>query len=322
MRAVVAQGPGDFELADLPDPTARDGERVLEVEAAGVCAADRMLWRGDGPWTGLSWPFVPGHEVLGRDAATGQRVAVEVMVPCGNCPQCGRDRTNLCPYGAHIGSGLPGGFAEKLALPGRARVHPVPDHLPLRAAVLAEPMACALHAVRRAAVRPGDLVVVLGLGSIGSLAVHAARAEGASRVVAVTRSASRAALAVDIGADSAVTEQAALATLPAAADAVVECSGDSRLAATALRLAAPGGRVSLYGVYRRPATVDLNQIAELKELTVAGGHLAPGCFPDAIGLLETLPGDRLVTAVRPLADFRPALEPATGGTRIKEVLVP
>lgn len=322
MRAVVARGPGDFGVEEVPEPVPPAGGRLVQVEAAGVCAADRMLWRGDGPWDGLRWPFVPGHEVLGRDVATGERLTVEVMVPCGRCPRCVAGRTNLCPHGTHVGSGIPGGFAERLALPPAARVHAVPDRLPLAAAVLAEPMACALHAVRRAAVRPGDSVVVLGLGSIGSLAVHAARAEGAARVVAVTRSAARSAFAVEIGADRAVSERTAEAELAGGADVVLECSGDPRLAATALRLATPGGRVGLYGVYRRPATVDLNQITEFKELTVTGGHLAPGCFPDAIRMLADVCGDRLVTAVRPLDAVRAALAPATGRARVKEVLVP
>lgn len=322
MRAVVARGPRAFDVEEVPEPAVPAGGRLVEVEAAGVCAADRMLWRGDGPWAGLRWPFIPGHEVLGRDLETGERLTVEVMVPCGRCARCTAGRTNLCPQGTHVGSGIPGGFAERLALPPEARIHLVPDRLPLPSAVLAEPMACALHAVRRAAVRPGDSVVVLGLGSIGALAVHAARAEGAARVVAVTRSAARSAFAVEVGADQGVTERTAESTLVDTADVVLECSGDPRLAATALRLATPGGRVVLYGVYRRPATVDLNQIAEFKELTVTGGHLAPGCFPDAIRLLDTVPGERLVTAVRPLDAVGSALAPATGGARIKEVLVP
>lgn len=321
MRALVAHRPGDFRLADIPEPTVPAGGRLVAVEAAGVCAADRMLWRGDGPWPGLRWPCTPGHELVGRDVATGERLTAEVMVPCGRCIRCRADRSNLCPNGTHLGSGVPGAFAERLALPAGARVHPVPDRLPTRAAVLAEPMACALHAVRRAGVRSGDTVAVLGVGAVGALALHAARAEGAGRVIAVTRSTERSALAVELGADEAVTADAAA---PDSADAVVECSGDPGAAALALTLAAPGGRICLYGVYRSPAHLDLNQIAEFKELTVTGGHLAPGCFPDAVRLLDTVAADRLVTAVRSLDGFRAALQPPepAGTPRVKEVLVP
>jgi L-iditol 2-dehydrogenase len=106
----------------------------------------------------------------------------------------------------HLGSDVPGAFAERLALPANARVHAVPDALPTTAAVLAEPMACALHAVRRAGVRPGDRVAVAGLGGLGALAVHAARAEGAAHVTAVVRSDDKARRARDLGYDDAVVQ--------------------------------------------------------------------------------------------------------------------
>jgi len=80
-------------------------------------------------------------------------------------------------------------------------------------------------------------------------------------------------------------------------------------------------RQGRYGVYRTPARLDLNQVAEFKELTVSGGHLAPGCFPAAIALLSGVDSKRLVTAVRPLSQVARALgEPDS--PRIKEVLVP
>ncbi|MGH8910611.1 MAG: zinc-binding dehydrogenase, partial [Egibacteraceae bacterium] len=227
-------------------------------------------------------------------------------------------RANLCPHGAHVGSGIPGAFAQRLALPAAALVHPVPDALGLAAAVLAEPMACALHAVRRAGVREGDTVAVIGIGTVGALALHCARAEGAGTLLAVTRTPEKAALALALGADEALDVTSGARDL---ADVVVECSGDPRAAARALDLAVPGGRVGLYGVYRTAARLDLNQIAEFKELTVAGGHLAPGCFPDAIRLLAGIRADLIVTGIRPLDQAVAALEPSPH-PRLKEVLVP
>lgn len=317
MRALVAHGPGNYRLEEVPEPLVADGGRLVEVEAAGVCAADRMLWRGDGPWQ-LSWPMVPGHELLGHDMQTGERITVEVKVPCGRCRWCSAGRVNLCQEGRHLGSAIPGAFADRVALPAQARVHRVPDDLSMETAVLAEPMACALHAVRRAAMPAGSTVAVIGLGSVGALAMHAARVEGAGWVVAVTRTPEKAALARDLGADEAVDATAGALEL---ADVVVECSGDPAAAALALDLVRPGGTVVLYGVYSAPATLDLNQVAEFKELTVVGGHLAPGCFPDAIGMLSGVDSSLIVSAVRLLDDFRGALEPSKH-PRLKEVLIP
>ena len=319
MRAVVAAGPGDFPVREVEEPA---GPLVVEVEAAGVCAADRMLWSGRHPWGELSWPMTPGHELLGRVVhgtpafPVGTRVTAEVKLPCGTCESCRRDETHLCPHGRHLGSGIPGAFAERLALPAQALVHRVPDSLTTRQAVLAEPMACALHAVRRAGVRPGDRVAVAGLGGLGALAVHAARAEGASSVTAVVRSAEKASLAGTLGYDAATQ-----APDDGAYDVVLDVSGSVDAVAVLLRAVRPGGRVGVYGVYDRPLPLDLNTLAEFGERTVSGGHLAPGCFPDAIALLAGVDGEIVVTGTHPLDRLADALAPADR-PRLKEIVLP
>lgn len=318
MRAVVARGPGAFAVEDVSEPVVAPGGRLVHVEAAGVCAADRKLYSGDHPWGELDWPLTPGHELLGRDDATGERITCEVKVPCDGCGYCRSGRDNLCPYGVHLGSGFPGAFAERLALPPGARVHRVPDRLPRQAAVLAEPMACAVHAVRRAGVRRGDRVVIVGLGAIGALAVVAAKAAGAAEVSVVLRSEadeSKVALARRLGAGTDAEP----------ARVVIECSGTAAGAARALELAEPGATVCLFGVYPQRVALDVNRISEFGELTVVGGHLAPGAFPAAIELLSDVDHEAVVTATRPLQDIEVAVSPAVssiGAPRCKEVLVP
>lgn len=322
MRAVLARGPGAFPVVDLEAPALPPGGVVVEVEAAGVCAADRMLWTGAHPWGSLDWPFTPGHELLGRVVASdgglpvGTRVTAEVKLPCGRCAACARSQEHLCAHGLHLGSGIPGAFAEQLALPAAARVHAVPDALPTTAAVLAEPMACALHAVRRAGVRPGDRVAVAGLGGLGALAAHACRAEGAASVTAVVRSAGKARRACELDYDDAVQ-----APDGDAYDTVLDLSGSVDAVAALLRAVRPGGRVGVYGVYDRPLSLDLNALAEFGELTVAGGHLAPGCFPDAIDLLAGVDGDRVVTGSTSLDRLPDVLGPPDR-LRLKEIVVP
>ena len=322
MRAVLARAPGDFPVVDVPEPELPPGGVVVEIEAAGVCAADRMLWTGRHPWGELPWPFTPGHELLGRVVASdgglpvGARVTAEVKLPCGRCGACARGDEHLCETGPHLGSGIPGAFAERLALPAEARVHVVPDALPTTTAVLAEPMACALHAVRRAGVQPGDRVAVAGLGGLGALAVPALRAAGAATVTAVVRSDAKERLARDLGYDAATQ-----APDDAAFDTVLDVSGSVDAVAVLLRAVRPGGRVGVYGVYDRPLSLDLNAVAELGELTVAGGHLAPGCFPDAIALLHHVDGDAVVTGTHPLDRLPDALRPGDR-PRLKEVVVP
>jgi len=315
MRAVVAYGPGDFRVGELDGAT---GPLVVQVEAAGVCAADRMLWTGRHPWGELDWPFTPGHELLGRVVAgerAGQRVTAEVKIPCGHCAACARGQEHLCRNGVHLGSGTPGAFAEQVALPAGVRLHEVPEELTTEQAVLAEPMACALHAVRRAGVQAGDRVAVAGLGGLGALAVHAARAEGASHVTAVVRSAVKARLAAALGYDAATQQPD-----DASYDVVLDVSGSVDAVAVLLRAVRPGGRAGVYGVYDRPLDLDLNAIAEFGEITLSGGHLAPGCFPEAIALLHGVDGDLVVTGSHPLDRIASALE--APAPRLKEIVTP
>lgn len=328
MKAVVAYEAADFRLEDVPEPEL-DGGAIIRIEAAGVCAADRMIYAGTSPWV-LSFPFIPGHENVGmieeidpRSAQrwgmdVGDRVVPEVMVPCGGCPMCARQRSHLCRDGRHIGSSLPGGWAERTWLPPEARVWRVPDELASAEAVVAEPLACGIHAIERADPQPGDAVVISGIGAIGAGGLSYLRAARPLReVVALVTSPERAEVALALGADDAlnVLEGDAAAKLRERFDGVgpdvyVDFSGQTASVDLGLDAIAPGGRLVLYGVYRERASVDWNVVAEFKELEIRGGHLAPTEFGLALELLadRRIDGRRLVTASFPLSDAQAALD--------------
>jgi threonine dehydrogenase-like Zn-dependent dehydrogenase len=328
MRAVVAHGAGDFRLEEVPDPVL-EGGAVVRMEAAGVCAADRMIYKGDSPWE-LQFPFVPGHENVGTivelDPDAGRRWGVaegdllvnEVMVPCGQCPLCRRHRAHLCRNGQHIGSSLPGGWAERMAIPPEARVWRVPDGLAPDEAVVAEPLACGIHAIERAAPGEGETVVISGIGAIGAGALaYVAAVKPVRQVVALVTTPERAQLARELGATEAidVTKSDAASELRERTEGVgpdhyVDFTGVTASVDLGFEAIAPGGRITLYGVYRERATVDWNMVAEFKELDIRGGHLAPTEFGLALELLaaHTVDGRRLVTASYPLGDVRSALE--------------
>jgi L-iditol 2-dehydrogenase len=342
MKAVVAHAAHDFRYADVPDPVL-DGGAILSIEASGVCAADRMIHAGTSPWV-LGFPFVPGHENVGTireidpttaerwGVAAGDRVVPEVMVPCGVCPSCRRDRPHLCRQGAHIGSSLPGGWADRTWLPLRARVWRVPDGLPPEEAVLAEPLACAIHAIERADPGPDDVLVISGVGALGAAAIaYVAAARPVRSLIALVTSSWRATIARELGAHDAIdvrSSHQAAAALRDRFDGVgpevyVDFSGQTASVELGLEVIAPGGRMTLYGVYRERASVDWNVVAEFKELEIRGGHLAPTEFGLALDLLARRAVDarRLVTSTYALADVRAALEEPRAEA-LKTILVP
>ncbi|HKZ91951.1 MAG TPA: alcohol dehydrogenase catalytic domain-containing protein [Candidatus Limnocylindrales bacterium] len=344
MKAVVAHGAADFRLEDVPEP-GLDGGALIAIAAAGVCAADRMIYAGTSPWE-LSFPFTPGHENAGtvleidaRSAArwgvdVGDLVVPEVMVPCGRCAMCRRERFHLCRDGRHIGSSLHGGWAERVWLPPEARVWRVPDGLAPEEAVVAEPLACAIHAIERADPGPDDALVISGIGAIGAAALaYVSAARPVRDVVALVTTPERGAVARELGASEAidVRNSDAAAVLRDRFDGIgpdiyVDFSGQIESVDLGLEAIVPGGRLTLYGVYRRRASVDWNTVAEFKELEIRGGHLAPTEFGTALQLLAThaVDGRRLVTASYPLDEFQAALdEPRDGALMtLKTILLP
>jgi L-iditol 2-dehydrogenase len=264
----------------------------------------------------------------------GDRVVPEVMVPCGQCAMCRRERFHLCRNGRHIGSSLPGGWAERTWLPPEARAWRVPEGLAPSEAVVAEPLACGIHAIERADPQPGDALVISGIGAIGAAGLAYVRAARPVReVVALVTSPERARLARELGADDAINvlEVDAAAELRERFDGVgpdvyVDFSGQTESVDLGLDAVAPGGRLTLYGVYRKRASVDWNVVAEFKELEIRGGHLAPTEFGPALELLASreVDGRRLVTASYALSDVQSALDESRDealGT-LKTILLP
>lgn len=328
MKAVVAHGAADFRLEDVAEPVL-DGGALIALEAAGVCAADRMIHAGNSPWE-LHFPFVPGHENVGTvveiDPEAGARwgvdrgdlVVPEVMVPCETCAMCRRERFHLCRHGRHIGSSLPGGWAERTWLPPEARVWRVPHGLAPQEAVFSEPLACAIHAIERADPQPQDALVISGIGAIGAAALaYVAASRPVRALIALVTTPQRAALARELGADDAIDVLSADAVAwlrdrfdGVGPDVYVDFSGQTQSVDLGLEAIAPGGRLTLYGVYRERGSVDWNVVAEFKELEIRGGHLAPTEFGLALELLadRRVDGRRLVTASYPLEEFQAALD--------------
>jgi L-idonate 5-dehydrogenase len=326
MRAVVVHGPGDVRVDELPDPVAGPGQVLVAVEWGGICGSDLSYWKHGASGTAvLRRPMVLGHEIAGRVAAVGadvtgldagRAVAVHPATPEGDLPARLAGRDNLNTRVRHLGSAAfdphtDGGFADLVAV--RAdRVRPLPDGVGTRQGALAEPLAVALHAVRRAGDVRGRDVLVNGAGPIGCLVVAAARSAGASRVVVADVAARPLAIASALGADE-VRDLGAGDVLPEDAELVFEASGSAAALGPVLRATARGGRVVQVGnLPGGPAPAALGDLVT-REITWIGSYRFVDEITDAVRALgDGLDLGPLITGEFAATDAVPALERAAG----------
>ena len=280
MRAARADGPGRIVVEDMERPEPGAGDVVVAIGACGICGSD-LHWYHDE----MMMPVAcPGHEIAGTVAMVGSgvetlregdRVSVEGIASCGACRYCLAGNYHYCPRIGIVGMTIPGGYAEYLKIPAR-HCFDVGD-LDVATAALSEPLGVAVHGVRIAGLGIGQRVLVLGAGTIGLMAVVAARAGGAGEILVMARRPQQKAAALALGADRVFSDTDEGALFEAAGespiDLVVESVGGSASTLdTAVAACRPGGTICLLGVYTKPiAFPALFTVA--KELTIKGSFV-------------------------------------------------
>lgn len=269
-----------MEVRDVPEPEAGDDEVLVRVLACGICGSDTRALA-----TPPGLDYVPGivfgHEFVGELVGESGRVVVFPSVPCGTCALCQSGRGNLCTSIVHIGATTDGGLAEQVVVPRRAAT-PVPMDLDPKLATLAEPLACVLNGARRGGFSAGDSILILGGGPIGLLFCLVAEIAGCGPITVVEPHPGRAAAALGLGADRALSPDRADEAW--GADVVVDSVG--MLTGQAVDLVAPGGRIVAFGLdWKATATVSPAVIAS-RELTIVGSYLGWGTLPRAVALLD------------------------------------
>ena len=347
---------GPLALVEAPDPE-RPGPEWQRVQPilAGICGSDLATVAGKSSRYFepiVSFPFVPGHEIVGA-TDEGARVVVEPVLGCAAreitppCPACAGGSLGRCEHLTlgHLKPGLQTGYCTdtgggwSTALVAHAsQIHRVPEALSDEAAVMVEPAACAVHAALRARVPGGALVAVLGAGTLGLCTVAALRRFALSgTIIAGAKHPDQRRLALSLGADVAVepgevkraVRRAArcLAVgerLSGGADVVLDCVGNAASIHEALAITKPGGRVVLVGM-PGPERLDLAPLWQ-REIELVGAYaygtedLPDGrtvrTFDLAFELAAAADLGRLVSARYPLERYREAIEhAAAAGSR-------
>ncbi|MBV9002945.1 MAG: alcohol dehydrogenase catalytic domain-containing protein [Solirubrobacterales bacterium] len=338
MKAAVYHGPGDIRIESVADPDAPHGDELLiEVTRAAICGTDSSEW-AHGPLLARP-PVVLGHEFVGRVVAVGsgadgfsvgERVVSGAGISCGVCEWCRMGRTNLCAEYRTIGLHVDGGLAEYVRSPGFV-CRRVPDDVSDDGAALAQPVAVALHAVRRSGLEPGQACAVIGVGGIGAFIVAAAVARGAAPLIAVDVDDTRLETARRLGASVSVnvrerslTEVILAHTGGAGAHVVIEASGAPSSPAAALAAARRGGRVLIVGLQSEPREIDLFSFTVREvDLLATLAHVCDVDLPDALTLLSTSDlADSVIDRVIPLADLvADGIRPLAEGTARGKIVV-
>jgi len=341
MKAVALYGTGKVAVEEVDIPKAGPGEAIIQIEAAGICAGDRIMYEGKAPWGEVTERMVLGHEYIGvvtelgdgaaqeMNVQLGDRCLAEVQIPCMKCYYCRHGWYNLCddPNGF-----LEGGWADYMRIRRGAIVHKVPKSIDRLEAAMIEPLSCSAHGVERAEISMKDVVVISGMGAIGLGMIQFAKLKTPYTLIGLDVNDKMLETAKQLGADYVfnpmkcnVQEEIRKLTDGRGADIYIEASGNGVSLETGLEVLRKRGRMVAYGVYPKPAVLNFNMVSENKELEIRGGHLSPGTYPFVIRCLEKglVTAKPLVTDVYTFDEIEAALQAKkTNPLSIKTVLVP
>ncbi len=302
VAAVIPKPNSKVELREFPEPTLEPDSALLDVELSEVCGTDLSLQRG--LLAGVPYPLIPGHvsvgrlgkirgrmsDVFGKDFAEGDRVTfLDVHGTCNNCWYCLVAKTTTrCPhrkvYGITYGAddGLCGGWAQKIYLKPGTKCIRLENVEPKRFMAGGCALPTSLHAIERAGISIGDIVLILGSGPVGLSCIVFARMRGARRVLCIGAPANRLAAAQSVGAESTLNIETSDETARhdwvleqtngRGADVTIEATGSPDAVVQAMRYTRDAGRVVVVGQYTDHGEVAFNPHSDLnkKHLEVFG----------------------------------------------------
>ncbi len=254
-------------LSMIEKPSIKDGEALVKVSFAGICGTDMMIYFGKHPRAKA--PLTMGHEFSGvieeivgdSPFSIGDRVVVEPTISCGQCPACQSGQMHVCKTLRLIGIDMDGGFAEYVSVP-IDRLHKIPDELSESIAALTEPVAVAVHTVRKSGLVVGENVAVLGAGPIGLLIGMVAKLNGANSIFISDISPYRLKKAEELGFTALdarkvnVTEEILSKTNGHGVDIVFEVAGSQITVNQMVGIVKTQGQIVVVSVFKQPPTID------------------------------------------------------------------
>ena len=277
MKAARLTGIGKFEITDVPGPELRPGWVIIRIYSVGVCGSDiRYYTDGRIGDQVIEYPFTIGHECSGiveetgdgvTNLSPGQRVAIDPAISCGECFFCRMGRENICTNLIFLGcpGQIEGSLKQYLAMPEK-NCYPIPDSMTFDEAVMTEPLAIAVHAIKLSDIQQGETVAVLGSGPIGLLTMMTAKHFGTAKVFSTDIIPERVDFARRMGAAESfnyntddVVSAIRDATEGRGVDIAFECAGEQDALDQAVEVLRPGGRLMILGI---PGTERISFVAD------------------------------------------------------------
>ncbi|GAA5877631.1 hypothetical protein JCM3774_005364 [Rhodotorula dairenensis] len=335
MKAAMFYGAGDIRIEDVEVPKPAEGQVLIKVAWCGICGTDGPILcpgKTPHPITGCTLPVCLGHEFSGivvqvgpnvkGDWKDGDRVVIESVISCGECYACKRGCNNACSKLGFVGlSGKGGGLAEYFASP-EEYLHHLPDNVSLKTGAMCEPLAVAIHAVRRAGFQKGMTALVLGAGPIGIFITKVLIAQGASKVICSEPSSTRRERAQLAGAHhlfspletDIVAEVRRLTGPDAGVDIAFEAAANERALIAAIQAVKTRGTVLNVSVWSREPKIPMNELV-FGEKAILGASCYRDDHPAVMDALSSgsIELEQFITATIPLdklveGGFRELLE--------------
>jgi L-iditol 2-dehydrogenase len=282
MRQAVMVAPGEIEFREILRPKPGPNQVSIEIKRIGICGSDIHVYHGMHPYT--PYPVVQGHEVSGliaevgeevRGFSIGDKVTFMPQVTCGECYPCRLGMDHICESLKVMGFQTGGAAQEYFAIDAQ-KVLKVPDEIHLDHVAMIEPIAVAIHALRRGGGVSDKKVLVLGAGPIGNLVAQAARATGAKATMITDIRDYKLSVATRSGIDYVVNpnEQDLEAVIlrhfgPDQADLILECVGIEATIEQAIQVARKGTTIVVVGVFGEKPRVDIGLVQD-RELSLVG----------------------------------------------------
>lgn len=324
MLELYLQSPGELTLreAAFPGPLKNNEVRLKNIYG-GVCGSDLRVYKGSIPYA--TYPLRPGHEVLGviieagKDVTCrpGTRVAVVPNTFCGECEYCIQGRTNICLHKTPLGVASDGLFAQEVIVEAKYLV-PVPDEITDDLAILIEPLAVTVHALKKVNITKGKTVAIIGCGTEGLFSIALAVYAGADTTVIDVNS-SKFALARQLGNVRALRPDEVQDEL---FDIVVEAAGVKSSIEQAMQIVKPGGEIVAIGITGEKVDYPVMKIVR-SEVTIHGSIIYTlEDWSDAIKYIQDPQFNigPVLSKIMPLNEYQQAFTDASSGDFAKIVL--